>query len=67
MSTRSAVVNSLKLAMHLEGYNSAQLAEHLGISSSYMSLLVNGKASIEKLDEVLAKLGYSLEVSLVKN
>jgi predicted XRE-type DNA-binding protein len=67
MSTRSEISKALKLAMHTEDYNSSQLADLLGISRSYVSLVINGKASTEKIDEILKELGYSLEVVLVKN
>ncbi len=67
MSIRSKISEGLKSAMYQEGCNSSQLAERLGVSRSYISLIVNGKASPEKIDEVLKELGYSLDVSLVKN
>jgi transcriptional regulator with XRE-family HTH domain len=58
------MVKQIKIAMAHEGYNITRLAEGMKVSHAYMSNVLRGKASPEKMDEVLAFLGYTLEVTL---
>ena len=66
MKTREQIIHNLKIAMVTKGYNATQLAEHLGVSKSYVGSVLSGKASPEKVDDILSELGFELNVSLVK-
>jgi transcriptional regulator with XRE-family HTH domain len=49
-----------------EGFTQVELASNIGTTQGYVNQMENGNISMNKFAEILAALGYTFEINIIK-
>ena len=63
---KTQLQTEIKVALQRQGKAKGEFAKELGISQTRLGIILNQNPSVEKLIELLGKLGYDVGVSVVK-